>query len=183
MSERILDSKGNAEAFRKRFLYCLRYDRGLEMHQAGPGDHLAALKLAVREYLIDRAVSTRATYAETDPKTVHYLSLEFLLGRLVKNNLVATGLIDVARDALAGLSIDLDAILEEEPDPGLGNGGLGRLAACYLDSMATLDYPSFGYGLHYDYGLFRQTFQDGWQVETPDTWLDGGSRGRSPAPI
>jgi starch phosphorylase len=174
MSERILDSKGNAEAFRKRFLYCLRYDRGLEMHQAGPGDHLAALKLAVREYLIDRAVSTRATYAETDPKTVHYLSLEFLLGRLVKNNLVATGLIDVARDALAGLSIDLDAILEEEPDPGLGNGGLGRLAACYLDSMATLDYPSFGYGLHYDYGLFRQTFQDGWQVETPDTWLDGG---------
>ncbi|MCD4748220.1 MAG: glycogen/starch/alpha-glucan phosphorylase [Thermoanaerobaculales bacterium] len=167
-------AQATPEDFRERFLTALRYSRGVEMYQARPQDHLAALKLAVREYLVDRAVQTSAAYRKTNPKTVHYLSLEFLLGRLLRNNLIATGLLPIAREAMASLDLDLDSIVDEEADPGLGNGGLGRLAACFLDSLATLDYPSFGYGLHYDYGMFRQRFEDGWQVEYPDNWLEGG---------
>ncbi|MCK5378698.1 MAG: glycogen/starch/alpha-glucan phosphorylase [Acidobacteria bacterium] len=162
------------DEFRDRFMHSLRYSRGLEMYQANPEDLLAALKLTVRQYLVDRAVATSETYRETKPKTVHYLSLEFLLGRLLRNNLISTGLLPVAREAMDGLGLNLDSLVDEESDPGLGNGGLGRLAACFLDSLATLDYPSFGYGLHYDYGMFRQRFENGWQVEYPDNWLEGG---------
>ncbi len=162
------------EEFRQRFMHSLRYSRGMEMYQAQAQDLLAALKLTVREYLLDRAVATSETYRETKPKTVHYLSLEFLLGRLLRNNLISTGLLPVAREAMESLGVDLDQLVDEESDPGLGNGGLGRLAACFLDSLATLDYPSFGYGLHYDYGMFRQRFENGWQVEYPDNWLEGG---------
>jgi len=162
------------EEFRERFLRYLRYARGLALAHGRPEDHLAALELAVRETLIDRAVETREAYDLKTPKTVHYLSLEFLIGRMLKNNLLATGLENVAREALASMDLDLDLLLEIEPDPGLGNGGLGRLAACFLDSLATLDYPAFGYGLRYDYGMFRQRFEHGWQVEQPDTWLEEG---------
>jgi starch phosphorylase len=162
------------DEFRDRFLHYLRYARGLALDQAPPADQLAALELAVRQNLIDRAVHTRAVQDENQPKTVHYLSLEFLLGRLLRTNLASTGLTEVARSAMASIGLDLDQLLEEEPDPGLGNGGLGRLAACFLDSLATLDYPAFGYGLRYDYGLFRQRFEDGWQVEQSDTWLEDG---------
>ncbi len=164
----------SSQAFRDRFTYYLRYVRGLELAEAQPADHLAALQLTIREVLIDRAVATRRAQVEREPKTVYYLSLEYLLGRLVDNNLIATGLREVAREAIAGLGLDLDCIVEEEPDPGLGNGGLGRLAACFLESLATLDYPALGYGLRYDFGIFRQEFVDGWQRERPDTWLKGG---------
>ncbi|OYV89028.1 MAG: hypothetical protein B7Z68_12505, partial [Acidobacteria bacterium 21-70-11] len=164
----------SAQAFSNRFLHYLRYVRGLEVSQAAPADLLAALQLTIRETLIDRAVATQQQQGEQGPKTVHYLSLEFMLGRLVENNLLATGLEPVAREALAALGLDLDRLVEEEPDPGLGNGGLGRLAACFLDSLATLDYPAFGYGLRYDFGIFRQEFAGGWQRERPDTWLKGG---------
>jgi len=162
------------EEFRERFLYYLRYASGLELRHARPADHLAALERAVRESLIDRAILTSRTYDEQRPKTVHYLSMEYLLGRLMLNNLIATGLLDTAREAMQQLGLNLDTIVEEEPDPGLGNGGLGRLAACFLDSLATLDYPAYGYGLRYDYGMFRQVFRKGWQVEQADTWLEGG---------
>ncbi len=164
----------SSQAFRDRFTYYLRYVRGLELAEAQPADHLAALQLTIREVLIDRAVATQRAQAEREPKTVYYLSLEYLLGRLVDNNLIATGLREVAREAMAGLGLELDRIVEEEPDPGLGNGGLGRLAACFLESLATLDYPALGYGLRYDFGIFRQEFVDGWQRERPDTWLKGG---------
>lgn len=160
--------------FKQRFLHHLRYTQGIELDRSGPADQLAALELAVRETLIDRAVRTQQTYDTIRPKTVHYLSVEFLIGRLLQNNLIATGLLDVAREAMREVGIDLDLVAEEEPDPGLGNGGLGRLAACFLDSLATLDYPAYGYGLRYDYGLFRQRFEDGWQIEQPDTWLENG---------
>jgi glycogen phosphorylase len=119
-------------------------------------------------------VATQRTHAAHDPKTVHYLSLEYLLGRLLENNLIATGLCDVASRAMSELGVDLERLVEEEPDPGLGNGGLGRLAACFLESLATLDYPAVGYGLRYDFGIFRQEFVGGWQRERPDTWLKGG---------
>ncbi len=162
------------QAFSSRFLHYLRYVRGLEVTQAAPADLLAALELTIREALIDRAVATRRVQGTQVPKTVHYLSLEFMLGRLVENNLLATGLEPVAREALEALGLDLDRLVEEEPDPGLGNGGLGRLAACFLDSLATLDYPAYGYGLRYDFGIFRQEFAGGWQRERPDTWLKNG---------
>ena len=162
------------EQFRDRFLHHLRYTRGLELRHARPADHLAALELAVRESIIDREILTRRTYDEVCPKTVHYLSMEYLLGRLLLNNLIATGLLDTVREAMQLLGFNLDTIIDEEPDPGLGNGGLGRLAACFLDSLATLDYPAYGYGLRYDYGMFRQGFENGWQVEHADTWLEGG---------
>ncbi|HVN76426.1 MAG TPA: glycogen/starch/alpha-glucan phosphorylase, partial [Thermoanaerobaculaceae bacterium] len=170
------------QAFRDRFVHYLRYVRGLEVGEAPPSELLAALELTIRETLIDRAVATQQAHVGRDPKTVHYLSLEFLLGRLVDNNLLATGLKETAREAMAGLGLELDRLVEEEPDPGLGNGGLGRLAACFLESLATLDYPAFGYGLRYDFGIFRQEFVGGWQRERPDTWLKDGYEWEIPRP-
>ncbi len=170
------------ERFRERFLHYLRYTQGLTLSEAEPEDQLAALELTVREALIDRAFRTQATYADAHPKTVCYLSMEFLMGRLLMNNLIATGLLVTARQALQELGLDLDVLAEEEQDPGLGNGGLGRLAACFLDSLATLDYPAVGYGLRYDYGLFRQELVEGWQVEKPDTWLKSGYAWEIPRP-
>jgi len=152
----------------------LRYLRGLELEEAATVDHMAALALTVRELLVDRAATTALRHRAAAPKTVYYLSMEYLLGRLLRNNLLATGTLDTAQHALAMLGLDLEALLDEESDPGLGNGGLGRLAACFLDSLATLDYPAVGYGLRYDYGIFRQVFRDGWQLELPDRWLKGG---------
>jgi starch phosphorylase len=163
-----------ADEFRDRFLYFLRYTCGLELRQARAADHLVALGRAVRQSIIDREILTRRTYDAARPKMVHYLSMEYLLGRLMLNNLIATGLLDIAREAMQQLGLNLDSIIEVEPDPGLGNGGLGRLAACFLDSLATLDYPAYGYGLRYDYGMFRQEFDHGWQVEHADTWLEKG---------
>jgi starch phosphorylase len=162
------------QGFRDRFIEYLRYVRGLEVGEATLPDQLAALELTIRETLIDRSLVTERVQAEHDPKIVYYLSLEYLIGRLVENNLIATGLQEVATGAMADLGLDLERIVEEEPDPGLGNGGLGRLAACFLESLATLDYPAFGYGLRYDFGIFRQEFVGGWQRERPDRWLKGG---------
>jgi starch phosphorylase len=164
----------SAGEFRDRFLHYLRYTCGLELRHARPADHLLALGRAVRESIIEREILTRRTYDEAQPKAVHYLSMEYLLGRLMLNNLISTGLLETAREAMQMLGLNLDTIVEEELDPGLGNGGLGRLAACFLDSLATLDYPAYGYGLRYDYGMFRQAFENGWQVEHADTWLEGG---------
>jgi starch phosphorylase len=163
-----------AEEFKDRILHHLRYTSGIELRFARKADHLTALERAVRESIIDREILTRRTYDDVKPKTINYLSLEYLLGRLLSNNLIATNLLDTAREAMQLLDLDLDAVVGEEPDPGLGNGGLGRLAACFLDSLATLDYPAYGYGLRYDYGMFRQDFEKGWQVERADTWLEGG---------
>jgi glycogen phosphorylase len=174
MANLISSEPVSVATFRARFLDYLRYARGLELSQARPVDVLSALQLTVRERLIDRAVATEHRYAELQPKTVHYLSMEYLMGRLVERNLSTTGLREVANLALAELGISLDEVIDEEPDPGLGNGGLGRLAACFLDSLATLDYPAFGYGLRYDFGVFHQEFADGWQRERPDPWLKGG---------
>ena len=162
------------QVFRDRFLHYLRYVRGRDLDEATPADQLAALQLTVREPLIDRAVATAPVRAGAEPKTVYYLSMEYLLGRLVENNLIATGLRGVAADVMTELGLDLERIVDQEPDPGLGNGGLGRLAACFLESLATLDYPAFGYGLRYDFGIFRQEFSGGWQRERPDTWLEDG---------
>lgn len=174
--------KPTAEALRDVILRYLRYARGVTRDQATLSEVLAAVGFAVRETLVDRSLATQATYDRVCPKEVHYVSLEFLIGRLLANNLMATGLWDTTAAALRLLDLELADVLEQERDPGLGNGGLGRLGACFLDSLATLDYPAWGYGLRYDYGIFRQKFVDGFQRERPDTWLKEGYAWEVPRP-
>ena len=126
---------------------------------------------SVRDILSQRWVHTENTYARENPKRVYYLSMEFLIGRSLRNNIMNLMLDPVAKEAIQRENIDWVQLLEQEPDAGLGNGGLGRLAACFLDSMATMQLPAMGYGLRYEYGIFKQSIQDGWQLEKPDNWL------------
>ena len=142
---------------------------------ATPRDWWVATALAVRDTIHERMIATQAVHNAQNVRRIYYFSLEYLMGRLFGNNLLATGLLDTAREALESLGQDFDKIREAEGDMGLGNGGLGRLAACFLDSLATLDYPALGYGIYYEFGLFRQAFANGNQVEHPDNWMIFGS--------
>lgn len=159
----------------ERFLHHLRFTQGEAWESATPYDHFVALALTVRDRIVDRMVATQRVYHERDVKRVYYLSMEYLLGRQLRNNLVCLGLYEACRQGLARLGIDLERLCELEPDAGLGNGGLGRLAACYLDSAATLELPFYGYGIRYEHGIFEQEIVDGWQVERPENWLRFGS--------
>ncbi len=134
-------------------------------------DWWVATTLAVRDHIHERLIATQAVHNLQNVRRLYYFSLEYLMGRLFGSNLLATGLFETARAALASLGQDFEQIREAEVDMGLGNGGLGRLAACFLDSLATLDYPALGYGIHYEFGLFRQEFVGGHQVEHPDNWM------------
>ena len=142
---------------------------------ATPRDWWVATALAVRDTIHERLIATQAVHNEQNVRRLYYFSLEYLMGRLFGNNLLATGLLEIAEAALKGLGQDFDKIRESEVDMGLGNGGLGRLAACFLDSLATQDYPALGYGIYYEFGLFKQSFADGQQVEAPDNWIIFGS--------
>jgi len=153
----------------------LTFTQSKDLRSATLLDVNHALAHTVRDRLVRRWMKTQRTYQEKDPKRVYYLSAEFLLGRFLGNNLVNLGLYDFAERSLAEYGISLDAVLDEERDPGLGNGGLGRLAACFLDSMATLELPGYGYGIRYEFGIFRQEIADGQQVEHPDDWLEYGN--------
>ncbi|WP_047997049.1 glycogen/starch/alpha-glucan phosphorylase [Puniceibacterium sp. IMCC21224] len=160
-----------AEQFRDAILKHLTYALGKDPGHAQVQDWRMALSLAVRDQIVDSwFAATRKTYAEGG-KRVYYLSMEFLIGRLLEDGIVNLRLVDQARDALAGLGQDFDTVLLDEPDAALGNGGLGRLAACFLESLSTLGCPAYGYGLRYEHGLFRQSFVDGKQMEAPETWL------------
>ena len=162
-------------AFKRAIANKLIYAVGKDPDAASQDDWLHATALAVRDQLIERwMTTTRAGYAQ-DVKRVYYLSMEFLVGRAFTNALLALDLYDTVRDALADFNIDMVQLAEREPDAALGNGGLGRLAACFLDSMATLGVPGMGYGIRYEYGMFRQQIVDGQQVETPDYWLTRGN--------
>ncbi len=152
----------------------LKYSRGSSLSSASDVDKLWCLCHAVRDFSIDRMIATQKTYLEKDSKCVFYLSLEFLIGRLLSNNVISLGLQDAVAKVLPKLVPDADGLLALKQDAGLGNGGLGRLAACFLDSLATLEYPGYGYGLRYEHGMFRQDFADGWQTERPDDWLKFG---------
>jgi len=153
----------------------LTYRIGKDVKVAKPHDWLTAAILVVRDRIIDRWMdSTRRVYEQGD-KRVYYLSLEFLIGRLMRDAVSNLGLMNELRDALASLGVDFDVIAGLEPDAALGNGGLGRLAACFMESMATVDIPAYGYGIRYVHGLFRQQMADGWQVELPETWLAHGN--------
>ena len=125
----------------------------------------------MRDILSQRWLRTEKTYEYENPKRIYYLSMEFLLGRSLANNVTNLLLESLAKQAARAKNLDWLELLEREPDAGLGNGGLGRLAACFLDSMATMQLPAMGYGLRYEYGMFRQTIRDGWQLEQPDNWL------------
>lgn len=137
---------------------------------ATPRDWWIATALACRDRLHERLIETQAVHNEENVRRIYYFSLEYLMGRLFESNLLATGMMDDAREALKTLKVDFDAVREAEVDMGLGNGGLGRLAACFLDSLSTLDYPALGYGIYYEFGLFKQEFVQGHQVEHPDAW-------------
>ena len=137
---------------------------------ATPRDWWVATVLALRDTIHERLIRTQGVHNARNVRRVYYLSLEYLMGRMFGNNLLATGLLDTARNALAELGQDFDCIRDSEVDMGLGNGGLGRLAACFMDSLATLDYPALGYGIYYEFGLFRQAFRHGHQEEHPDSW-------------
>ena len=153
----------------------LAYAIGKDPIVAKPHDWLAATILALRDRIIDRWMdSTRATY-KAGAKRVYYLSLEFLIGRLLRDALSNLELTSAFKAALDELGVDLDIVAELEADAALGNGGLGRLAACFMESMASLDIPAYGYGIRYDHGLFRQKIIDGWQVELPENWLENGN--------
>jgi starch phosphorylase len=153
----------------------LRFARGRIWSEASHRERLHALATALRRPALDAMRDSERRYREQDAKRVYYLSMEFLMGRLLANNLTNLNKYDEARAIVTELGEDLDELQQLEPDAALGNGGLGRLAACFLDSMATLGYPGFGYGINYEFGVFKQTFVNGYQHEKPDHWLNGGS--------
>jgi starch phosphorylase len=159
---------GTDHAFYERHLI---FDHVLDVKSAGPRECFESFARSIRDVLAQRWVATEETYTTKNPKRVYYLSMEFLIGRSLANNVTNLLLAPVAEEAALRRNLDIVEILEQEPDAGLGNGGLGRLAACFLDSMATMELPAMGYGLRYEYGIFKQSLKNGWQVECPDNWL------------
>ncbi|MGY4644722.1 glycogen phosphorylase [Cellulomonas sp. URHB0016] len=181
-SEPIAIRERTVDGFTREFLRELNFGQGVDLSRASVNDQYLALARTVRHYLMVRWLETLRHQYELQAKSVAYLSAEFLLGRQLDNALLASGLQDVVEEGLGNLGIDLATLRDAEVEPGLGNGGLGRLAACFVDSLATMNVPCIGYGIRYEYGIFRQTFVDGWQVEKPDNWLALGSPWEFPHP-
>ncbi|QGQ20440.1 glycogen/starch/alpha-glucan family phosphorylase [Cellulomonas sp. JZ18] len=172
----------SVEGFVKEFLRELHFGQGVTLARSNVNDQYLALARTVRQYLMARWLETVRRQMEAQSKAVAYLSAEYLLGRQLDNALIATDMAEIVEEGLGSLGIDLATLREQEVEPGLGNGGLGRLAACFVDSLATMSVPCIGYGIRYEYGIFRQTFVDGWQVEQPDTWLELGAPWEFPHP-
>ncbi|NER22792.1 MAG: glycogen/starch/alpha-glucan phosphorylase [Symploca sp. SIO1B1] len=161
----------SVETLKRAFADNLFYVQGKSESIATPHDYYMALAYTVRDRLLQRWLQTAKTYSDKNVKSVCYLSAEFLMGRHLGNNLLNLGISEKIRQVVTEAGLNLDDLLEQEVDPGLGNGGLGRLAACFLDSLATLEIPAVGYGIRYEFGIFHQIIKDGWQVELPDKWL------------
>ncbi len=172
----------SVDGFVRQFLRNLNYERGVPLSASSDNDRYFAFAMTVRDYLMARWLEDLKRQHEVQAKGVAYLSAEYLLGPQLDNNLLAGGLTEIATEAMAACGIDIDDLRALEVEPGLGNGGLGRLAACFIDSLATLGVPNTGYGIRYEYGIFRQTFEDGQQVEQPDSWLRLGSPWEFPHP-
>ena len=172
----------SVDGFVREFLHELNTNQGVTLSRSSVNDQYLALASTVKNYLMARWLETSRRTREAKVKTIGYLSAEYLLGRQLGNALLATDLSEIARQGLELCGIDIATLRAQEVEPGLGNGGLGRLAACFIDSLATMDVPSIGYGIRYEYGIFRQTFVDGRQVEQPDTWLALGSPWEFPHP-
>jgi len=164
-------SKKSINTFNKSILHHVKYTLGKQPEQSTPHDIFFAAASACHDQMIDRLLETEEYYSSKGAKRLYYLSMEFLIGRSLHNNLSNLGLYEVCKEAVASLGQNMDDLLEHEHDPALGNGGLGRLAACFLDSLASLDMPGYGYGILYEYGLFQQTFTNGYQREKPDHWM------------
>ena len=165
----------SADALKRSFLDHLYFTMGKYPAVANQHDLYMALSHAVRDRMIERWINTVQSYRQKDIRVVCYLSAEFLLGKHLANNLNKLDILEPTRQAISELGIDLQRLVETEPEPGLGNGGLGRLAACYMDSLATLSVPAIGYGIRYEFGMFQQVIEDGWQVERTDKWLQLGN--------
>ncbi len=159
------------DGIRLSFQVNREYTLAKDQYTATAYDNFLALSIALRDRLVERWIVTQQEYHRKNKKRVYYLSMEFLIGRLLGNNIINLGCEKESKDALDDLGLELDELREQEVDAGLGNGGLGRLAACFLDSMATLGIPAHGYGIRYDYGIFNQKIQNGYQLEKPDEWL------------
>lgn len=165
----------SADDIERAFLDNLFYTQGRFKEAADLGDHYQALAITVRDRMLHRWVRSAQAYSEAKSRTVCYFSAEYLPGPRLAASMLNLGMMESAREALHRLDIDLDELIELEEEPGLGNGGLGRLAACFMDSLATLQIPAIGYGIRYEYGIFNQEIRDGWQVEVADTWLRHGN--------
>ncbi|MBF0518893.1 MAG: glycogen/starch/alpha-glucan phosphorylase, partial [Nitrospirae bacterium] len=163
------------DAIMTSFLYHLKYTLGKDEYTATKRDCYKCIAFVARDHLIDKWLKTQQTYYEKDAKRVYYLSLEFLVGRSLGNTLVNLDIEEAVGEALSNIGYDIEEIKTYEWDPGLGNGGLGRLAACFMDSLASLEIPSYGYGIRYEYGIFFQRIRNGYQLETPDNWLRYGN--------
>ncbi|XP_067941948.1 glycogen phosphorylase, brain form-like [Watersipora subatra] len=174
ISVRGIPQLGNVKSVQKTFNRHLHYTLVKDRNVATPRDYFFALAHTVRDHLVGRWIRTQQYYYDSDPKRVYYLSLEFYMGRSLSNTMINLGIQSECDEALYQLGLDIEELEEIEEDAGLGNGGLGRLAACFLDSMATLGLAAYGYGIRYDYGIFSQRFHSGWQVEDPDDWLRFG---------
>ena len=165
----------NKEEFKKEVKSSLRTLFRKDITEATGQQIFQAVAYAIKDYIVDMWIATHKKYEEQDAKTVYYLSMEFLMGRALGNNVINLGADKQIREALEELGIDLNVIEDQEPDAGLGNGGLGRLAACFLDSLSTLGYPAYGCGIRYKYGMFEQKIENGFQIEVPDNWLKNGN--------
>lgn len=172
LSDKVIAS---CQEFKQNILYHMRYTLALRSEQASKRDWWLCLSLAVRDRIIDDMVATQERHNADNVRRVYYLSMEYLMGRMLVNNVHNVKVYDEAKQALEELGQDWQEICDVEMDMGLGNGGLGRLAACFLDSLATLDLPAIGYGIYYEFGLFKQEFLNGHQVEHPDTWINYGT--------
>jgi len=185
MSDQLISNRHTGrtvEAFTQAVADNLYFTRGQTLQGATHNDIYMALSYTIRDHLIERWRKTMDTYFETNPKFIYYFSAEYLLGRQLNQNMLYTDTTDLAGVCLGEFDLDLNKYIEMDPEPGLGNGGLGRLAACFLDSLATMRIPCVGYGIRYEYGIFEQSFQDGWQVERPDDWLFFGYPWEFPQP-
>ena len=160
-----------AESLAERALFHLKYSRGKDLRAATTFDKMWCFSHAVRDMAVDGFIATQRQYLDQDVRRVNYLSMEYLIGKMLANNVVALGIVGKSVEAFKALNITVEEILELDVEAGLGNGGLGRLAACYLDSLATMELPAYGYGIRYEHGIFRQEFENGWQKERPDEWL------------
>ena len=161
----------DAEKFKASLVERLKRQYGKDIAHANSHDLYDAVAACTREMITSNWMATRTEYEKNPCKQLYYFSAEFLMGRALSNNLINLKIKDAVKEVLNGMNIDYNLVEDQEPDAGLGNGGLGRLASCFLDSLATLDYPGHGYGIRYEYGMFEQHIEDGYQVEYPDNWL------------
>ena len=173
--ENIMKSKMfEKETFKKEVVENVKYLYRKTMDEASEQEIFQAVSYVVKDVVIDQWLATQQEFDKADPKIVYYMSMEFLMGRALGNNLINLTVYNEVKEALEEMGINLNAIEDQEPDPALGNGGLGRLAACFMESLATLGYPAYGCGIRYHYGMFRQKIENGYQVEEPDNWLQNG---------